>query len=130
MIMRAGLGLGALLGVIVLAGCSHEPEGPTAGTLSVSLATPNSDDGAVLFTLSGGPVGSVEAIGYSVYSGRIDPNTLRIIVTGNLVSGTIARIRIADNREASRYSATINQVAARSSYAQRNPASYSLSLAP
>jgi hypothetical protein len=83
-----------------------------------------------MFTLSGGPVDSVEAIGYSVYSARIDPNTLRIIVTGNLVSGTIARIRIADNREASRYSATINQVAARASYAQRNPASYSLSLAP
>jgi hypothetical protein len=128
--MRLGLGLGALLGVLVLGGCSHEPEGATAGTLSVSLATPNSDDGAVLFTLSGGPVDSVEAVEYSIYSARIDPNTLRIIVTGNLVSGTIARIRIADDREASRYSVTINQVATRSSYAQRDPGSYSLSLAP
>lgn len=130
MTVRLGLRFGALLGVIVLAGCSHEPEGPTAGTLSVSLTTPNRDDGAVLFTLSGGPVDSVEAVGYSVYSARIDPNTLRIIVTGDVVSGAIARIHIADNREASRYSASINQVAARSSYAQRDPATYSLSLAP
>lgn len=121
--------LTALIGASVVAGCSPEPAGPTAGTLQVTLATPNSDDGALLFTLSGGPIDSVEVDGYGVHSARIDPHTLRVIVTGELHSGPIARIRIADARQLPRYSATINQIAARSTYAQRDPASYSLTLA-
>jgi hypothetical protein len=94
----------------------------------VNLTTPNSDDGAVLFTISGGPVDSVEVDGHSVHWAHIDPNNLRVIVTGQLHSGVIASIRIADARQLSRYSATINQVAARATYVQRNPASYSLAL--
>lgn len=119
----------ALIGAGTLGGCSPEPIGPTAGMLQVTLATPNTDDGAVLFTISGGPVDSIEAVGYSVHSARIDPNNLRVIITGHLHSGVIARIRIPDARQLSRYSAIINQVATRATYAQRNPASYSLSLA-
>jgi hypothetical protein len=117
-----------LLGSV--AGCSHEPNGPTAGTLNVSLSSPNGDDGAVLFTVSGGPVDSVAAGGHQVYSARLDPNTLRVVVIGDLASGDLATIYIADTRLASGYTATVNQVAARATYAQRDAASYSLSLSP
>jgi hypothetical protein len=120
-----------LLGTMsAVVGCSHDTNEPTAGTLKVSLASPSSDDGAVLFTVSGGPVDSVAASGHQLYSARLDANTLRVVVLGDLVSGTLATIYIADNRLASSYSATVNQVAARVSYAQRDPASYSLRLSP
>lgn len=120
-----------LLGSLcVLAGCSHDTNGPTAGILKANLASPSSDDGAVLFTVSGGPVDSVEAGGHQVYSALLDANNLRVVVMGDLGPGTLATIYIPDNRLASSYTATVNQVAARVSYAQRDPASYSLSLSP
>lgn len=120
-----------LLGTLsALAGCSHDTNEPTAGTLKVNLASPNSDDGAVLFTVSGGPVDSVGASGHQVYSARLDANTLRVVVIGDVGFGTLATIYIDDNRLAPNYSATVNQVAARLSYSQRDPASYALSLSP
>jgi hypothetical protein len=123
-------GLVTLIGLIGSAACSDQPEEPTAGTLNVALTTPNSDDGAVLLTVTGGLVDSVESAGFVVYSAQVDPTTIRIIVIGNLAAGTIARIRIADDRQLSRYTAAINQVATRATYAQRDPAGYSLSLEP
>jgi hypothetical protein len=129
--MRLGrLIFGAMTGAGLLSGCQSESAGPTAGVLNVSLATPNSDDGAILFSVSGGPVDSVEVAGYPVYSVRVDRNTLRVIVTGDLRTGIVARVRIADERQRSSYAAALEQVAARSSYGQRDPASYSLTLAP
>jgi hypothetical protein len=130
--MRLGLPLtlGAAIGLTVVASCSSDPSGPTEGTFNVRLTTPNSDDGAVLFTVSGGPVDAVEALGYTVYSARIDANTLRVIVTGDLSSGPVVRIRIADQRQLSRYSGIVNQVAARASYLQRDPTSYSIAVEP
>jgi hypothetical protein len=130
--MRFGLALalGATVGLSLLPSCASEPAGPTGGVLTVTLTTPNSDDGAVLFTLSGGPVDSVEAVGHSVYSARIDANTLRVIVTGTLGPGPVARIRIPDQQQVSGYGAMVNQVAARTTYQQRDPGGYSLTLAP
>lgn len=122
--------LGAAIGLGVAVSCSHEPSGPTAGTFDLRLATPNSDDGAVLFTVSGGPIEAVEPLDYTVYSAQVDANTLRVIVTGVITSGPVVRIRIADDRQLPRYSASVNQVAARATYLQRDPASYALTFAP
>jgi hypothetical protein len=122
------LSLLPLSGIGLVTGCSGEPAGPVAATLEIGLSTPFQDDGAVLFTIAGGPVDSLEAPGYSVYSSRPDPTTLQVIITGDLTSGMIARIHIPDERMASRYLATLNQAAARASYAQRDPASYALAV--
>jgi hypothetical protein len=128
--VRIGLALAlAAIGLAALTSCS-EPSDPTEGTLIVTLATPNTDDGAVLFTVSGGPVDTVEAVGSPVYSARVDANTVRVIVTGALGSGPVARIRIPDHRQNSVYTATVSQVAARATYLQRDPAAYSLTLSP
>jgi hypothetical protein len=127
---RALLALAAAVGAWLFSGCSSEPAGPTEGTFTVTLASPNSDDGAVLFTLAGGPVDSVAALGHSVYSARLDDNTVRVIVVGALASGPLVRIRIPDHRQISAYSVVVNQVAARTSYQQRDPSAYSVSVAP
>jgi hypothetical protein len=117
-------------GLLSLGGCSSESPGPSAATLQVGLASPAQDDGAVLFTISGGPVDSIEAPDYQVYSNRIDANTLRVIVTGSLQPGVIARIHVPDQSRIADYSGVVDQVAARSSYALRDPAGYGLTLIP
>jgi hypothetical protein len=98
-------------------------------TLEVRFETSAADDGAVLFTVSGGPVDSVEAPEYRVYTAQTSPTSMRVVVAGDLKAGTIARIHIADGRKLAQYSARIDQVAARGSYAQRDPISYSLLVA-
>jgi hypothetical protein len=112
-----------------MSGCSSESAGPVGATLEVSFATGASDDGAVLFTVSGGPVDSVESPGYRIYTSKTNGGMTRVVVTGELRAGVIARIHIADGRRLGQYSATIDQVAARGSYAQRDPVSYSLIVA-
>jgi hypothetical protein len=98
--------------------------------LNVKLSSLRGDDGAVLFTIAGGPVESVEAVSGVVHTAQMDANTLRVVITGNLSAGAIARVRIADMTQASHYSAAVNQVAARSSYVPRDPGQYSISLVP
>ena len=120
--------------MIIMAGvwsaaCSQEPSAPIAATLEVRLTSPSQNDGAVLFTISGGPIDSVDAMGHAVFTARIEDNKTRIIVAGDLASGAIARIHVGDSRDVTHYSAILHQVAARS-YAQRDVASYDLSLAP
>jgi hypothetical protein len=112
----------------MLNGCSGQPSAPVAATLQVSLSTPFNDDGAVLFTVTGGRVDSVDAAGYTLYTSRTDPATLQVILTGDLSPGIVAHVHIPDERGASQYSATISQVAARETYIERDPASYRLEL--
>lgn len=119
----------ALMLSTLLFSCSSGT-GPTSGILNVKLSSLRGDDGAVLFTITGGPVESVEALSGIVHSAQIDANTLRIVITGNLNAGAIARVRIADVTQASGYSAAVNQVAARSTYVQRDPGQYSITLVP
>jgi len=113
-------------------GCSAGPSGPVGAALEITLASPAQDDGAILFTVTGGPIDSLQvaATGYTLYSSRPDPNTLRGIITGDLAAGALARIYIADESRIPQYSATVDQVAARATYARRDPAGYSLVLSP
>lgn len=118
-----------LIGLTLLPACSPNT-GPTAGTLDLQLSTPYADDGAVLLTVSGGPVDSVEAAGSRVYLSRPDEATLLLIVAGDLHAGTIGRLHIPDTRQAPGYTVVVSQVAARSSYTQRDPSQYTIQLTP
>lgn len=129
-IRTAVAALSPMLCTAILSGCSEAPSGSVASTLQVSLTSPFNDDGAVLFTVSGGPVDSLEADGLTAYSSRPNATTLRVILLGDLSSGTIARLHISDERLASQYSISLNQAAARATYAQRDPAAYHLSMTP
>lgn len=125
--MMVRLRIAILLGVVSL-GCSDDPSAPVAATLSLDFVTPVSEDGAVLFTISGGPVDSVAAPAHHLYTARVDATTLRVILVGNISSGTLGRLYLSDERRISQYSASVNQVAARESYQQRDPAAYRLAL--
>jgi hypothetical protein len=113
---------------LLVGGCTNNT-GPVAGALNVSISSPQHDDGAVMITVYGGSVDSVESVGFPVYSLRV-ADSVRFIVTGNLGSGPVARIHVPDGRQASRYQAKISQAAARGSYLPREPGTYSIHLSP
>jgi hypothetical protein len=110
--------------------CSGEYTGPVSGTLDVRLSSPNSDDGAALFTVAGGAIEAADALGGTVFTAKIDGNTTRVVVAGRVTSGVIARLHITDMRQAGQYTIVLNQVAVRSTYTAREPAGYSISLSP
>jgi hypothetical protein len=128
--MTTSRGLAAVgyLTAFLLSGCSNNT-GPVAGVLNVNVSSPQRDDGALMLSVHGGPVDSVESVGFPVFSIRTS-ESVKFIVTGSLESGVVARIHIPDGRQASRYTALVSQVAARMSYAVRNPAGYSVTLLP
>jgi len=120
----------SLVGGSLLSGCSHQPSGPDGAVVQLKLSSAYSDDGGLFLTVAGGRVDSVDAPGLTVYSHRPDPSTLEIILTGSLVSGTVARLWLPDERQIPRYSARVNQAAARGSYIQRDPTTYRLTVEP
>jgi hypothetical protein len=122
---------GALLcvGLAGLGGCSSEAPAPASATLGLSLSSPAQDDGAVLLTITGGPVDSIDSPGYRLYSTSPEANTYRVIIAGQLASGPIARVHIPDERRSADYAAVVEQVAAQGSYRQQDLAGYGLSFA-
>jgi hypothetical protein len=109
-----------------------DPGGPVPGVLKVALTTPNADDGALLFTISGGRVSAVDAASsaYQVYTAQPDTNTTRVLVTGDIGAGEVVRIHVADTRSSASYHATIAQAASRTTFAQQALTGYSLAVAP
>ena len=122
------LALGAF--VSACGGSGGGSSGPTAGTLNVTLATPNSDDGALLVTLRGAPVTAVHAASGLVLYSRLSTNgdTAFVVVAGNVAAGVVATVDVPDLSKKASYSGVVNQVAQRSTWAQRSTAGYSLAL--
>ncbi|MEZ4413476.1 MAG: hypothetical protein R2910_10875 [Gemmatimonadales bacterium] len=121
----------ALLAVLVAtAGCGgssdNTPTGPVAGPLRVVLTSPNTDDGAVMFQVTGVVDSVVAPAGLTLFQSAPGPNVIRAIVTGDLGSGSnLLTLYVADVGKASSITTQLLQVAARGTYAQRTGA-YSL----
>jgi hypothetical protein len=133
MIRRGGVVL--LMAVVV--GCGGD--GPTTpitpppppnravpGLVGVSVASPNSDDGAMLFSVSGQFQSIQAANGYQVLSYAPTTTVTKVMVVGPIVSGTVFSLNVAD--KSLPVGVTIDQVAARASYAQRTPSGYRVTI--
>ena len=125
---RLGRVLAALALPLVLATCS----GPTAGDLTVSLVTPNSDDGAIVMQVTAAQSKEITAAaaactGCTIFSEQVSSTELRAVVTGNLAAGPLARISVTDTGSPKSYTVQIVQVASRS-YQLRSTSGYSLSI--
>jgi hypothetical protein len=105
-----------------------EPIQPDPGFLHVRLATPNADDGAIQFTLSGDRIDSIRTPGDTVFSASIGTNLHRVIVVGGIQGGTVARFWVPDRNQHQDYRVTLEEAAARGTYAQRDPTDYTLSV--
>ncbi len=109
----------------VLGPASTRWKTPTAGWLTVQLTTPNSDDRAIMFTVSGGQIDSVRFV-HEGFSASISDGVWRFLATGELSDGAIAQLLVPDVEVAAIYRPEIQQVAALGTYEQRDLAGYRL----
>jgi len=124
----------ALAGSLVLAamaGCGGDTptgsNGPTPGPLTLTLATPSGDDGALVFTVRGALVqGFTPAAGLTAYTTPVGQTFIKIILVGPLASGPVGRLQVPDTRNATNYTASILQAASATSYAPQRLSGYSI----
>jgi hypothetical protein len=109
--------------------CESGPTEPRPGALDLVFAPPAPGTGALLFVVDGAPIDSVEPAGYGTISGRLSASAVRVIVTGPLVPGPVARLRVPDVRLARQYRATLEEVADGATYGLRDTAGYRLAVA-
>ncbi len=130
--MNRGAGwLGSAGMVLALAACGGGDGAPSpAGDLTASYFAEAPGAGALLLTITGGPVESVTAVNQEqVAFSSPAPGTTRVFVIGNLAIGSLLRIRVPDVSRASAYSIEVNQVADRVSFALISPAAHILTIA-
>lgn len=125
--------LAAAIAGALLGGCTDQPTGPQAGTLSVKLTNPNDGlDGAILFSVRGPatPTGTpIVSTGDTLWGGPFTGTANTYVVTGNIRSGVLLNFTVPDVNVANQYTATITQVAASSDYTLRSLTGYSLLIA-
>ena len=124
----------AMMAVLfIAAACSKDATGgdKLAGTLTVRLTTPNADDGAMTFRVSGGPIDSALAVNQSLrLFTRADGATVVGVVVGALAEGAVITLHVPDVGEAARYSATVLEVADRQDALRGSLTGYALMVTP
>ena len=118
---------------ILMMSCTESTEpvpDPTPGWLALRLWTPNTDDGGIIFTVSGASIDSVRSTYPDAFMTRTGSNAWRMLVAGDLIGGAVvAEVHVPDIAKASSYTGTIEQVAARApSFAQRSLSEYALTV--
>ncbi|HEU4556553.1 MAG TPA: hypothetical protein VFS20_01845 [Longimicrobium sp.] len=121
----------------VLAACSGDgpsvtpPEPPVPGQLTVTLATPNSDDRALQAIVTGpGEITAVEspATGVAAFS-RPTAGGVSVAIFGHLGNGAVLRFTVPDVNRASAYAASVQEVADASNALRPSLAGYQLTVA-
>ncbi len=90
------------------------PPPPQSGDLTVSYVGSGAAIGAILFSISGGPVTSVSAAGgrpLQVSFAPLTTGTTKVVVAGTLTTGDILTVRIPDITLATSYTVGVEQVA-------------------
>ena len=123
------LGLAVLVGGLACG--SDSGTNPTPGTATVSLATPNADDGAVLVTLTGPGLANPQAASsaYHTYFRLASANELRVIVVGNLSAGALLTVGVGEVNHIGKYAGTVVEAASRMDQLRSALTGYSLTFA-
>jgi hypothetical protein len=126
-------GIGVTLAALVAgAACGgNDSTGPKAGTATVSLVTPNADDGVVLLTLTGPGLANVQSASssYKVYWRVVSPTEVRAIVVGNLASGAVLTASVDDVSKVGQYGGTVVEAASRTDVVRGSTAGYGVTFA-
>ena len=124
----------AMIAVLLLdVACANDATGgkAQAGTLTLRLTTPHADDGAMTFTVSGGPIDSTVAVNASLrLFSRQDGATLTGAVVGALADGAVITMYVPDAGAAARYTATVLEVADRQDMLRPSLAEYAITVTP
>ncbi|MGD2069507.1 MAG: hypothetical protein PVI57_12590 [Gemmatimonadota bacterium] len=129
---RFGTAMACMTGLLLLAtGCGDDggPTGTVAGTLEVSLSTPHDDDAAIVFTITGPGFGQITASDPTDYLHVVGTGTSRTaVLVGDVGTGGLVRISVADVSESDAYTATVVQVADDTNALRPSLAGYALSI--
>lgn len=122
------LPLAALL--LVAPACGDGPTEPVAGALAVTLTSPNADEGAVLFEITGQGIGILAPAdpSYRLFSLPIGAAMVRAVVVGDLSSGALVHFSVPDVGAAASYRATVIEVADRANQLRSRLGEYGLSI--
>ncbi len=123
------------LGLIVMLASCGGPSGPPPppsgpGFLQVLLQTPRTNDGALLITLSGGPLDSLrvsQATLLTAPPGSV--NDQQVIIAGDVRAGVVLRFWVPERADVANYRVVLNQVVTRTDYIQQSLTGYSLTIA-
>lgn len=126
--IRIGFSL-AILGASI--GCGGGSTGPKTGTATVSLITPNTDDGAVLITLTGPGLANLQSGNsvYHVYSRVVSSGEVRALVVGDLTAGPLVTVTVDDVGKIAQYLGTVTDASARSDDTRPSLAGYGVTFA-
>jgi len=131
--MNRGRWLLALVAALpVAAACSDEPtRSADAGTVTLRLTTPHTDDGAVLFEVTGPPVeGATPAdASLQLFTRREGDSTLVGVVVGSISDGAVVELQVPDIDEAAGYTARVIEVADRQNALRASLTGYALTSA-
>lgn len=117
--MRASCRILVVMALVALgAACSQDPTAGSparSGTLTLHLTTPHSDDGAVLFEVSGPPIDGAMAADASLelFTRRTDGSTISGAIVGDVAGGAVVTLRVPDVGAAAGYTARVLEVADR-----------------
>jgi hypothetical protein len=124
----------ALVAVVIGAACAGDSTGSGGpagrGTLIVRLTTPHSDDGAILFELSGPRIDSVVAVNASLqsFTRRANDSTIVGAVIGVVVNGAVVTLQVPDVNASALYAARIVEVADRDNVLRASLTGYALTV--
>ncbi len=118
------------------AACTEDPNHPTTGdarqgTVVLYLTTPHTDDGAVLFDVSGPPIDSATAITPSLrlFTRRVGGSLIGALV-GGVASGAVVLLHVPDVDVAGEYRASVREVADRQDSLRSSLTGYVLRVTP
>ena len=128
------IGLGLSLGLLSTGlACGDSAVAPQtkAGNMTVSLTTPNPDDGAVLVALLGPGFTNVRpsSASYRLYSLTASPTEMRILVVGDLSTGALLSLDVDDPARIAEYRGTVIQAASRDDIVHTVSTDYDLTFA-
>jgi hypothetical protein len=131
-VIRARLGSIGL--IALLASCGGGEGGPPpsqAGDLVISYFQGGPEIGAMLLTISGGPVESVTARSgqtLTVSFASSAPGTTKVIITGTIRTGDILNVRVPDVTLSTSYVARVDQVADNVTFSLLDPTLHPLTI--
>lgn len=116
----------------VAAGCGDDdgPTGPVPGTVQVSLVTPNVDDGAVLFSVTGGEIGEPTSANaaHVFFFRRQASSSVTVAIVGDLTDGPLLEFDVPDVGDIGLYTATLLEVSDRTNRLRATLTDYDLPL--
>ena len=118
------------LALAIAVACS-DSTGPVAGSLTVSLTTPNSglDEGVLLVLSAPAPPTAMQAAGALALWRSTPASTVdTLALTGTLASGPLVTLAVSDVNQLSHYHAQLLQVAAAGTHTLRALTGYSVTV--